>query len=50
MFDAIHLHRDHPEASEGFVACEQRIPALLPYVAKRAVKIVKKELSSKLTK
>ncbi len=50
MFDAIHLKRDHPEASEGFVSCEQRIPALLPYVAKRAVKIVKKTVADKVNK
>ena len=44
MFDAIHLHRDHPEASEGFVACEDRIPALLPYVAKKAWTIAIKKM------
>ena len=50
MFDAIHLHRDHPEASEGFVSCEQRIPALLPYVAKKAVSEVKDGIKIKLMK
>ena len=50
MFDAIHLKRDHPEASEGFVACEDRVAALLPYVAKRAVKIVKRSVAEKINK
>ena len=50
MFDAIHLHRDHPEASEGFVACEDRIPALLPYVAKKAGTIAIKKMKDVVAK
>ena len=40
-FDAIELHRDHPEASKMVVA-EDKFKYILPYMAKRAVKIVKK--------
>ncbi len=38
-FDAIHLHRDHPEAST-MVRSEDKFKAILPYAAKRAMKIV----------
>ncbi len=38
-FDAIHLHRDHPEASTMYRS-EDKFKAILPYAAKRAVKIV----------
>lgn len=38
-FDAIELHRDHPEASKMVVA-EDKFKYILPYAAKRAVKIV----------
>lgn len=38
-FDAIALHRDHPEASKMTVA-EYKFKYILPYAAKRAVKIV----------
>ncbi len=38
-FDAIHLSRDLPEAST-MVKAEDKIGALLPYVAKRAAKIL----------
>jgi NADPH-dependent glutamate synthase beta subunit-like oxidoreductase/Fe-S-cluster-containing hydrogenase component 2 len=38
-FDAITLHRDHPEASKMVVA-EDKFKYILPYMAKRAVKIV----------
>ena len=38
-FDAITLHRDHPEASKMTIA-EKKFGALLPYMAKRAAKIV----------
>lgn len=38
-FDAIHLSRDLPEAST-MVKAEDKIGALLPYMAKRAAKIV----------
>ena len=37
-FDAIHLHRDIPEAST-MVKSEKKIGKLLPYAAKRAIKI-----------
>ena len=38
-FDAITLHRDHPEASKMVVA-EDKFKRILPYMAKRAVKVV----------
>ena len=38
-FDAITLHRDHPEASK-MVVSEDKFKHILPYMAKRAVKIV----------
>ncbi len=38
MFDAIHLHRDHPEAST-MVRSEDKFKAILPYALKRAIKI-----------
>ena len=38
-FDAITLHRDHPEASKMTIA-EDKVGALLPYMLKRAAKIV----------
>ena len=38
-FDAITLHRDHPEASKMVVA-EDKFKHILPYMAKRAVKVV----------
>ncbi|MCH5153264.1 MAG: FAD-dependent oxidoreductase [Clostridiales bacterium] len=37
-FDAITLHRDHPEASK-MVVSEDKFKHILPYMAKRAVKI-----------
>ena len=45
-FDAITLHRDHPEASKMVVA-EDKFKYILPYTAKRAVKIVKKKKENK---
>ena len=39
-FDAITLHRDRPEASKMTVA-EDKFKYILPYTAKRAVKIIK---------
>lgn len=45
-FDAITLHRDHPEASKMVVA-EDKFKYILPYTAKRAVKIVKKKKTDK---
>lgn len=38
-FDAIHLHRDHPEASE-MIKAEDKMDKILPYMAKRAANIV----------
>jgi 4Fe-4S binding domain. len=38
-FDAIHLHRDHPEVST-MVRSEDKFKAIIPYMAKRAMKIV----------
>ena len=38
-FDAIHLRRDHPEASTMWKS-EDKVKALLPYVSKRAGKIL----------
>lgn len=38
-FDAITLHRDHPEASRMTIA-EDKVGVLLPYMLKRAAKIV----------
>ncbi|HCR07522.1 MAG TPA: hypothetical protein DIU25_03855, partial [Ruminococcaceae bacterium] len=37
-FDAIHLHRDLPECST-MVRSEDKFKAILPYMAKREVKI-----------
>lgn len=45
-FDAISLHRDHPEASKMVVA-EDKFKHILPYTAKRAVKIVKAKKENK---
>ena len=41
-FDAIHLHREHPEASH-MVVSEDKFSAILPYMAKRAGKILFKK-------
>jgi len=41
-FDAIHLFRDHPEAS-NMVVSEDKFSAILPYMFKRAAKIVFKK-------
>ncbi len=38
QFDAIHLHRDHPECSK-MIRSEDKFKAILPYALKRAVKI-----------
>ena len=45
-FDAIHLHREHPEAS-NMVRSEDKFSAILPYMMKRAGKIVISGLSPK---
>ena len=41
-FDAIHLHREHPECSTMY-ACEDKMKAILPYMIKRSIKIKKAE-------
>ena len=38
-FDAIHLRREHPEASVMFKS-EDKFKAILPYAAKRGINIV----------
>ena len=45
-FDAIHLHRDHPEASTMWRS-EDKVKALLPYVTKRAGKILVNKIKGK---
>ena len=40
VFDAIHLHREHPECSTMY-ACEDKMKAILPYMIKRSIKIKK---------
>ena len=42
-FDAIHLSRDLPEAST-MIKAEDKMKAILPYMAKREVNIIKKKL------
>ncbi len=42
-FDAIHLHRDIPEASNMY-RCEDKLKAIGPYAAKRAAKIAVKKV------
>ncbi len=41
-FDAIHLFREHPEASH-FVTSEDKFSAILPYMLKRTAKIIFKK-------
>ncbi len=48
-FDAIHLSRDFPEASEMCTA-EDKMKKIIPYMAKRAGKIAIKELKEKFCK
>ena len=45
-FDAIHLSRDLPEASTMCTA-EEKFSLMIPYMAKREMKIIKKKLSGK---
>ena len=45
-FDAIHLRRDHPEATK-MIRSEDKMKAILPYIIKRTAKIKVKELRSK---
>ncbi len=46
VFDAIHLHREHPECSTMY-ACEDKMKAILPYMIKRSIKIKKAERRAK---
>ena len=48
-FDAIHLHREHPECSTMH-ACEDKMKAILPYMIKRSIKIKKAERRAKKAK
>ncbi len=48
-FDAIHLHRDHPEASKMVNTDDKYLP-LAVYAAKRGVKIKIKDLKEKFAK
>lgn len=45
-FDAIHLHREHPECST-MVRTEDKMKAILPYALKRQVKIHRAERAAK---
>ena len=45
-FDAIHLHREHPECSTMY-ACEDKMKAILPYMIKRSIKIKKAKRRAK---
>ena len=45
-FDAIHLKRVRPENSK-MIDCDDKFKAIIPYAAKRAVKIVKKAVTGK---
>ena len=48
-FDAIHLHRTHPDANKMYKA-ENKFAAILPYTAKRSVKIVKRAVKDLVNK
>ena len=48
-FDAIHLHRTHPDANKMYKA-ENKFAAILPYSAKRGVKIVKRAVKDLVNK
>ena len=48
-FDAIHLTRDVPEASDMYTA-EDKMKAILPYQAKRSFKIVRTKLTGEKNK
>ena len=41
MFDAIHLERDVPEAS-NMIRCEDKVAPLLKNVAKKSINIIRK--------
>ena len=48
-FDAIHLHREHPECSTMY-RCEDKMKAILPYMVKREIKIKKAARRAKKSK
>ena len=48
-FDAIHLHREHPECSTMY-RCEDKMKAILPYMVKREIKIKKAARRAKKNK
>ena len=48
-FDAIHLHREHPECSTMY-RCEDKMKAILPYMIKREIKIKKAERRARKNK
>ena len=48
-FDAIHLHREHPECSTMY-RCEDKMKAILPYMVKREIKIKKAERRARKNK
>ena len=48
-FDAIHLRRDHPEATH-MIRCEDKLKEILPYAAKRAARIKISQLKEKFAK
>ena len=48
-FDAIHLHRDVPAASTMYRA-EDKVKAILPYAAKRGVKIIGNKITGRVKK
>ena len=45
-FDAIHLSRDIPEAS-NMVRCEDKLPKVAAYAASKEMKIIKNRLKSR---
>ena len=45
-FDAIHLHRDHPEASD-MITSEEKFSKILPYMVQRTGKILLKKKGDK---
>ena len=45
-FDAIHLRRDHPEATK-MIRSEDKMKAILPYMIKREFKIKRAARKSK---
>ncbi len=48
-FDAIHLRRDHPEATH-MIRCEDKLKEILPNMAKRAVRLKIADIKEKFAK